>query len=172
MIKKKAKKGSGETVRLAIPKEAWATLQETLEMDCNSSAFDKDLRKDIRKALDAVKVEEVADSDLPPPVPSGFVGSVHTDAASINPRNPWMVALATKIAKVIGFDDWQDDQTTREIATATDSAEALYRLNRIIGDAQMGSLALTLVMAADSRRKNRHGLELMISHKVHKKFGL
>jgi hypothetical protein len=40
---------------LLVPTAAWSTLQETLEMDTQSSSFDSALRKEIRNALDQVK---------------------------------------------------------------------------------------------------------------------
>ena len=46
------------TIRL--PLEAWRKIRETLELDAKSSAFDPELRKQIREALD--QVEYVTDS--------------------------------------------------------------------------------------------------------------
>lgn len=40
---------------LLIPNEAWETLHETLQMDTQSSAFDPDLRREIKQALDQVR---------------------------------------------------------------------------------------------------------------------
>ena len=48
-------------VVLRMPKDSWDTLSETLEMDSESGSFDRDLRKDIRKALDSVEVMELLD---------------------------------------------------------------------------------------------------------------
>ncbi len=42
-------------VYLRVPEAAWATLEETLEMDSHSSAFDSKLRDEISAALDQVK---------------------------------------------------------------------------------------------------------------------
>jgi hypothetical protein len=46
-------------VIVRLPQEAWEKLRETLELDSKSSAFDPELRKEIREALD--QVEHVAD---------------------------------------------------------------------------------------------------------------
>ena len=48
-----------EYVMVRLPQEAWDKLRETLELDAKSSAFDPELRKEIREALD--QVEHVAD---------------------------------------------------------------------------------------------------------------
>ena len=44
-----------EHVTLRLPQEAWEKLRETLELDSKSSAFDPELRKEIREALDQVE---------------------------------------------------------------------------------------------------------------------
>lgn len=44
-----------KTVVLEVPVDAWETLKETLELDTQSAAFDKDLRKKISEALSEVK---------------------------------------------------------------------------------------------------------------------
>lgn len=49
-----------EYVTVRLPQDAWDKLKETLELDSESSAFDPELRKEIREALD--QVEHVADS--------------------------------------------------------------------------------------------------------------
>ena len=51
-------------VVLRMPQDSWDTLSETLEMDSESGSFDRDLRKDIRKALDSVEVLEVLDEGV------------------------------------------------------------------------------------------------------------
>lgn len=50
----KPAKPTAKFVYLKIPVSAWATLQNTLELDANSLAFDSDLREKIRHALDSV----------------------------------------------------------------------------------------------------------------------
>ena len=40
---------------LLVPTAAWSTLQETLQMDTRSGAFDPNLRKEISKALNQVQ---------------------------------------------------------------------------------------------------------------------
>ena len=52
--------GPGERAIIRLPREAWQKLRETLELDARSSAFDPELRKEIREALD--QVEHVTDS--------------------------------------------------------------------------------------------------------------
>ena len=49
-----------EYITIHLPQEAWEKLRETLELDAKSSAFDPELRKEIREALD--QVEYVTDS--------------------------------------------------------------------------------------------------------------
>lgn len=53
----------GEIV-LLVPEDAWCVLEETLQLDSVSSAFDAPLRLDIAKALKAVRqvnLDEVQD---------------------------------------------------------------------------------------------------------------
>ncbi len=52
--------GPGERAIIRLPQEAWQKIRETLELDAKSSAFDPELRKEIREALD--EVEHVTDS--------------------------------------------------------------------------------------------------------------
>ncbi len=52
--------GPGERAIIRLPREAWRKIKETLELDSKSSAFDPELRKEIREALD--QVEHVTDS--------------------------------------------------------------------------------------------------------------
>jgi len=40
---------------IRLPQDAWDKLRETLELDSKSSAFDPELRKEIRAALDQVE---------------------------------------------------------------------------------------------------------------------
>ena len=47
-----------KTVTIRVPEEAWDVLLETLEMDAQSSAFDPALRKEIARALKAVRAIE------------------------------------------------------------------------------------------------------------------
>lgn len=47
--------GKKRTITIKVPEAAWNVLHETLEMDSQSSSFDPGLRKEIEKALDAVK---------------------------------------------------------------------------------------------------------------------
>ena len=42
-------------VFLVMPEWAYDTIMETLHMDAESSSFEPELRKDIKKALDAIK---------------------------------------------------------------------------------------------------------------------
>ena len=49
-----------ECVTIRLSQDAWEKLRETLELDAKSSAFDPELRKEIREALD--QVEYVTDS--------------------------------------------------------------------------------------------------------------
>lgn len=42
-------------VYLKIPREAWALLEETLQKDCRSWAFDRELRESIKTALAEVE---------------------------------------------------------------------------------------------------------------------
>lgn len=51
----KKKEQEEERMLLVVPKDAWETLEETLIIDAESSAFDKDLRKQIKEALDKIK---------------------------------------------------------------------------------------------------------------------
>jgi hypothetical protein len=44
-----------KTIVLEVPIDAWETLKETLELDTQSAAFDRDLRKKIGQALSEVK---------------------------------------------------------------------------------------------------------------------
>lgn len=46
------------TVTIRVHEEAWDVLHENLEMDSKSSSFDRDLRKEISKALDSIKATE------------------------------------------------------------------------------------------------------------------
>jgi hypothetical protein len=43
-------------IYLRVPVEAWELLAETLTLDAQSSAFDPQLRADIRRALGQVKI--------------------------------------------------------------------------------------------------------------------
>ena len=43
-----------DNIILMIPLDKWETLQETLEMDAKSSSFDRQLRQEIRTALDSI----------------------------------------------------------------------------------------------------------------------
>ncbi len=47
--------GPGERAIIRLPQEAWQKIRETLELDARSSAFDPELRKEIREALDQVE---------------------------------------------------------------------------------------------------------------------
>jgi len=47
--------GPGERAIIRLPREAWQKIKETLELDAKSSAFDPELRKEIREALDQVE---------------------------------------------------------------------------------------------------------------------
>ncbi len=49
-------------VSIRLPQDAWEKLTETLALDAKSSAFDPELRKEIREALD--QVEHVTASPL------------------------------------------------------------------------------------------------------------
>jgi hypothetical protein len=55
---------AGSHLTLRAPRAAWARLRETLEADARSSAFDPELRREIREALD--QVEEVERVAAPP----------------------------------------------------------------------------------------------------------
>ena len=44
---------------LSVPEEAWDTLEKTLALDSESSAFDPDLRNEIKKALGKVERHEI-----------------------------------------------------------------------------------------------------------------
>lgn len=46
---------------LRVPEEAWATISETIGLDCQSSAFDPKLREEISAAWDQVEQVEVLD---------------------------------------------------------------------------------------------------------------
>lgn len=41
---------------LRMPVASWDTLSETLKMDCNSSAFDVELREEIEAAMDTIEI--------------------------------------------------------------------------------------------------------------------
>ena len=43
-------------VVLTMPEVAWGTIQETLEMDAESSAFDAALREEIGDAVEAITI--------------------------------------------------------------------------------------------------------------------
>ena len=49
-------------VMRAAPRWAWDTIEETLRLDAESSAFDPQLRRDIRKALSAVQDVDQVDA--------------------------------------------------------------------------------------------------------------
>lgn len=86
-----AKKGKKkeERVLLSIPKDAWETLEETLEMDSISSAFDEDLREEISKALGKVKDASAIAKAL-----EEFVNDVDATGGVAEDRKGFMVPVA------------------------------------------------------------------------------
>lgn len=65
-------------VTLRMPQSAWDTLEETLQMDAQSSAFDPELREEIEEALGTI--EQVADKKLPTLVitmEGGIIQDIH-----------------------------------------------------------------------------------------------
>ena len=52
-----------EVVTRSAPRWAWEVIDETLEMDANSSAFDKELREQIALALKGMAISCELDAD-------------------------------------------------------------------------------------------------------------
>lgn len=47
------------TVTIKVPEAAWKVLHGTLELDAKSGSFDRELRREISKALDSVRAIEL-----------------------------------------------------------------------------------------------------------------
>lgn len=57
----KTKNDSADMITRRAPQWAWDIVDETLDMDSQSIAFDKSLRRDIAKAIDAIETVTTED---------------------------------------------------------------------------------------------------------------
>lgn len=96
-----------ELVVLVIPRDEWEVLSETLELDSQSAAFDRELRQDIRSALDSV-VECDNTAHVALMILSGIVDEVHvslSEAAAETALIGWLRGQAG-IPDDLTIDQW------------------------------------------------------------------
>ena len=121
-----------DTVVLAMPRESYDTLRETLEMDAESSAFDADLRGEIAAALETVR-EVPQKVHIAACVFNGILDELHvhtTEEAATEALLLYLVTSSELTADLTAEEWWRMKEEERAPQDVEDSS--LYQADLVI----------------------------------------